>query len=111
MALVALDDATIGQHHPRPSQLVAGQPVPAAEDAQPTTEGQPGDPDRRATTRGNGQTMPVQDVVELSEPSPGTHRDDTVGDGDQAHRRDVDDHTVRRRATGETVPTAADGSR
>src|SRR5215207_10878935 len=48
--------------------------------------------------------MPVEGVVELSEPSPGTHRDGTFCDGDQVHRRDVDDYTVRRRAASETVP-------
>ena len=95
MALVALEDATIRQNHARPTQLVAGQSVSAAEDAQSAAEGQSGDPDRRATARGNGQTMPVEGVVELPEPGPGTHRGDAICDGDRAHRRDVHDHTVR----------------
>jgi hypothetical protein len=33
---VALDDAAVRQHHPRSEQAIRGQPVLAAEDAEPT---------------------------------------------------------------------------
>jgi hypothetical protein len=104
--LVAVDDATVCQHDPRSDELVGGEPVPATEDAKPTAERQPGDPDRRAGAGGDRQTVTVKPLVDVAEQRPGLDRGKAVGDRDGAHLAHVDQDSAGRRAAGETVPAA-----
>ena len=61
--VVALDDATVRQDYLCSEQVIRGQPVLAAEDPEPTTEGETGDPDGGAAAGGDGEAVPVKRVA------------------------------------------------
>jgi hypothetical protein len=50
--LVAVDDAPVGEHRARGDDLVRGEAVGAAEDAEAAAERQAGDPDSWPAARG-----------------------------------------------------------
>ena len=105
--LVAVDDAAVGEHHPCGDELVAGQPVLAAEDPQPAAEHEAGDPDRRAAARRDRHAVRIERVIDVAEPCAGADRRHPVADRHAVDRGDVDQHPLGRGAAGEAVPAGA----
>ena len=75
-AFVAVDDAAVGEDDLRRGELVAGEPVAAAEDAEAAAEHEPGDPDGRAAAGGDRDAVRLQRVVDVAQPRPGADRRD-----------------------------------
>ena len=75
-AFVAVDDAAVGEDDLRGGELVAGEPVPAAEDAEAAAEDEPGDPDGRSAAGGDRDAVRLQRVVDVAQPRPGADRRD-----------------------------------
>ena len=67
LLVVALDDAPVGQHDPGADQLIAGQPVLAAEDPEATAEGQAGDADGWARAGRDRDVVFEQLLVDVAE--------------------------------------------
>jgi hypothetical protein len=82
---IAVDDATVGQDDVGREQLVGGQPVLAAEDAEPAAERQAGDADRRSAAARDRAPVFVERAVELAEPHAGADRHRAVADRDPTH--------------------------
>ena len=95
------------QHDLGGQQLVAQQPVAAAQDPQPAAEREPGDADVRAAAGRDRDAVRVERVVDRAEPRARPDRRGAVVDAHGAHRRDVDHDALRRRAAGEAVAAAA----
>ena len=83
-AFVAVDDAAVGEDDLRGGELVAGEPVPAAEDAEAAAEDEPGDPDGRAAAGGDRDAVRLQRVVDVAQPRPGADRRDALPRGTTA---------------------------
>ncbi len=103
LVLVALHDATVRQDHLRADELVAGEPVLAAQDAEPATERQSRDPDGRPATRSDRNAV----RLDLVEPCPGAHGRNAFLDRYGVHRADVDDDPSGGGAAREAVPSTA----
>jgi hypothetical protein len=106
-ALVAFDDAPVGQHHPRGPQRVAGQPVPAPEDPEPAAEHEAGDPDRRPAAGRDRHAGRVERVVQPLQPRAGPDRRHRSRQRHVRQRRHVDHDPVGGGPAGEAVAAAA----
>ena len=65
---VAVHASSAGEGHLCADQRIAGQPVPATEQAEPAAHGESGDADRRAAAGWDGPPALVQCVVHLGQP-------------------------------------------
>src|SRR5688572_5325784 len=106
--LIALDDAAIRQHYLCCEQAVRGEPVFAAEDAEPAAQGEAGDSDRRTASGRDGEAVFVQRVVHVSEPGASSYPHHAAGDRHRAHWAYIDYDPLGRGAPCEAVPAAAD---
>jgi hypothetical protein len=104
--LVACHYVAVRQDHPCPEQVVRGQPVLAAEDPQPATQGEAGDPHVWSAAGRDRKPVLVERVVHVAQAGPGPHRRHVAGDRYRAHRRDVDHDALCGRASREAVPPA-----
>jgi hypothetical protein len=105
--LVAVDEAPVGEHGARGDELVGGEAVRAAEDAEAAAEGQAGDADGWPAARGHREIVGSERVVDVGKARPGAHGDRAVGDRHLLHAAHIDDDAGRRRASSEAVAAAA----
>jgi hypothetical protein len=63
--LVAVDDPPVGEHRAHGDELVGGQAVRAAEDAEAAAQGQAGDPDPWPATRSDRAIVGSERVVDV----------------------------------------------
>ena len=106
--VVGVDDPAVGQHDRGGDQLVARQPVLAAEDADPTAERQAGDPDRRPAAGDDRAALLRERVVDRAELRAGADRRSRSVEAHVVDRADVDQRAGGGRASGEAVAAAAD---
>ena len=109
--LAGLDDPAVRQDDLCPQQVIAGQAVLAAEDPDPASEREAGDPDGGTAAGGDRPAAGGQRVVEISEPRTGTDRRHVTVYGHRAHRCHVDDDPLGRGVAGDRVPATADRGR
>jgi hypothetical protein len=93
---VAVDDAAVGEHRARGDELVGGEAVRAAEDAEAAAEGQSGDAHGWPAAPGDRAIVGGERVVDVGKARPGAHGDGAVGDRHLVHATQVDDDTGRR---------------
>lgn len=109
VVLVAREDAAVREDDRRSEEMIGGQAMFAAEDAEPAAEREAGDPDGRSVSGRDRQSILVQSVVHVAEPGPRADGRDAVRDRYRAHRAHVYDDPFGRRAAGEAVSSAANG--
>jgi hypothetical protein len=105
--VVRVQHPSVSEHDGGRQQAVAGQAVPAAENAEPAAQGQPGDADRRPAPGGDGATVPGEPVVDLGETHSGADHGPVAVDPYAGHRAHVDHHAGGAGPAGEAVAAAA----
>lgn len=83
--------------------------MPAAEDAQPAPEGEPGDADRRSASGRDGDAVCEQLVVHPGQPGPGADRGPVTGHRDRVQPAEVEQQAGGRRPAREAVPARTYG--
>ncbi len=111
VALVAGDDAAVGQHDLGRDHPVGRESVATTEHAEAPAQRQPGDPDGGAGPGGKGTAVRLEAVVDGTQAGAGTDRDQVAVRQDVVHRGDVEHDAGARRVAGEAVATAAYGER
>jgi hypothetical protein len=107
VVMVAVHDAAVREHDLCADEAVAGQPVPAPEQADPAAEGEAGDADRGTAPGRQGAAVGVERRVHLSQARAGSDRGDpVVCHGDAVEAGQVEHDPVRRRPAREAVPPA-----
>ena len=106
VVLVALQDATVGQHDRCRTEVIGGRPVGPAMIPSPPPKRR-----RRNPTGGhagrNGEAVLLQCVVHIAEAGTGTDGRYTAGEVDGMHRARSTTTPAGSRRSGEAVPTAA----
>jgi hypothetical protein len=82
--------------------------VLASKDAKTAAQSEARDPDGRPAAGGDGETVLIQCIVQITQARPGTNSRHVAGDRHRAHRTDVDDNPFRRGVPWEAVSPAPD---
>ena len=81
-SFIAVDDATVRQDDLRSNQMIRGHAVHAPENPKAPAQRVTGDPNPRATTRGNGEPVVLQGVVNVAEAPAATDHGHVARDRD-----------------------------
>ncbi len=110
--VIAVDDAAVGEQDLRADELIAGQPVSPAEEADAPAEGEPGDADGGAASGRKRSSGAMKGGVRRCQECTCADRRDAVRvDDDPIEVCEVEQDPVGGGTAGEAVAAPADGER